>query len=249
MHATGFCKELWTPLVERHLTNHPVIAPDQRGHGDSTPITAPFDWWTLAGDTLAVLDYAGWSGVTGLGHSSGAAALVMAELLRPGTFGRLVLIEPIIFPGPPYHRFEDNPMSAAALRRRSTFESADAVVASYQGRGPFSGWDADVLRAYAEYGFAPDGEGGWTLKCPPEQEAEFYRGATLHGAWSRLGEIGCPTLLVGGADSSSHPRSFLEAQAARFPEAVVRVVEEATHFVPMERPGVIADLIPGTRLD
>ena len=172
-------------------------------------------------------------------------ATVMAELLRPGTFARLVLVEPIIFPGPPYRRFEENPMSAAALKRRATFESAAAAFASYEGRGPFAGWDPAILQTYTEAGFTFDGDGGWTLKCPPEQEAEFYRGATLHGAWSRLGEIRCTVAVVGGADSTSHPREFLEAQAAQFPNAAVMVVPEATHFVPMERPGVIADLISG----
>lgn len=242
VHATGFCKELWEPVVEPALSGLEVVAVDQRGHGGSDPIRAPFDWWDLGRDTLDAVDAAGWRRPLGAGHSSGAAALVLAELLRPGTFAGLVLVEPIVFPGPPYFRAEDNPMSARALRRRAAFPSPEAAVASFEGRGPFARWDRRVLRRYVEHGFAPDGDGGVTLRCAPAQEAEFYRGATQHGAWSRLGEIGCPVVVAGGADSDSHPRSFLEEQASRFADATVAVLPDATHFLPMEQPGAVGRL-------
>jgi pimeloyl-ACP methyl ester carboxylesterase len=243
VHATGFCKELWEPVVEAALPGRDTVAVDQRGHGGSSPIEAPFDWWELGRDALDAVHAAGWRRPVGAGHSSGAAALVLAELLRPGTFAGLVLVEPIVFPGPPYFRAEDNPMSARALRRRAAFSSADAAFESFVGRGPFAGWDVRVLRRYVEHGFGPDGDGGITLRCPPSQEAEFYRGATEHGAWSRLGEIGCPAVVAGGAGSDSHPPTFLEEQASRFADAGVSVLPGATHFVPMEQPEAVGLLI------
>jgi pimeloyl-ACP methyl ester carboxylesterase len=242
VHATGFCKELWQPVLDPLLASHPAVAVDQRGHGDSPPIEAPFDWWVLGHDVLAVIDQTRWTETLGVGHSSGAAALVLAELVRPRTFTGLVLIEPIVFPGP-FFRAAENPMSARALRRRSTFPSPQSALESYLGRGPFARWDDDVVHRYVEYGFRAGSAGGWTLKCAPHQEAEFYRGATLHGAWERLGEVGCPVVLVGGSDSESHPKSFLRAQADRFPTASVHIVEGATHFVPMEQPDAVALLI------
>lgn len=243
VHATGFCKELWEPVVEPALSGHDVLAVDQRGHGGSGPIEEPFDWWDLGRDVLDAVAAAGWRRPVGAGHSSGAAALVLAELLRPGTFAGLVLVEPIVFPGPPYFRAEENPMSARALRRRAAFPSPDAAFESFVGRGPFARWDDRVLRRYVEHGFVPDGDGGITLACPPDQEAEFYRGATEHGAWSRLGEIGCPVVVAGGADSDSHPRPFLEEQASRFVDAVVTVLPGTTHFAPMEQPEAVGLLI------
>ncbi len=243
IHATGFCKEVWAPVVDATRGAVPIAALDQRGHGDSSPINAPFDWWDLGRDALDVLGRLGWTSAVGVGHSSGAAALVMAELLRPGTLRAMVLVEPIVFPGPPYVRMEENPMSAGALRRRATFPSSDAVVDSYRGRGPFAHWDERVLRAYATHGFRADGAGGWTLKCAPEQEAEFYRGATLHGVWSRLGEVEPPVLVVGGAASTSHTPDFLRLQAEQFPHASVRIVDGASHFLPMEQVGVMAEIV------
>lgn len=241
MHATGFGKELWEPVVRRLRRPRRVLAPDQRGHGDSDAPEPPVDWWDLGRDALAVIDHCALEHPRGLGHSSGAAALVMAELLRPGTFESLVLVEPIIFP-PPYFRAEENPMSAAALRRRASFASPAAALAAFRARAPFARWTAEALEQYAAHGLRPRG-GAWALKCPPELEAEFYRGATAHGVWERLGELGCPVVLVAGAESESHSAPFLGALRERFGAARLVVVPGAGHFLPMERPEVVAGLL------
>jgi pimeloyl-ACP methyl ester carboxylesterase len=240
VHATGFCKELWGPVAAL-LAPNPVVAPDQRGHGDSSTPPPPYDWWDLGRDLLEVVAAGGTSRPLGLGHSSGAAALVMAELLRPGTFASLVLVEPIIF-AVPAARMEDNPMTAAALRRKRAFASAGAVVESLRSRGAFAGWTEEALGLYADHGFCP-GPDGWVLKCRPETEAEFYRGATAHGAWARLHEVACPVMLAAGERSASHPWEFLEAMRDRFRDARLEVVPGAGHFLPMERPEAVAALV------
>jgi pimeloyl-ACP methyl ester carboxylesterase len=240
VHATGFCKEIWGPVADL-LQPNPVIAPDQRGHGDSAAPPPPYDWWDFGRDLLEVVAACGLQRPVGLGHSSGAASLVLAELIRPGTFASLVLVEPIMFAVAPV-RMEDNPMSAAALRRRPAFASAAAVVESLRSRGAFAGWKEEILGLYADHGFRPGPE-GWTLKCRPETEAEFYRGAMAHGAWARLHEVSCPVLLAAGERSASHPREFLEAMRDRFGDARLEVVPGAGHFLPMERPEAVAALV------
>lgn len=243
MHATGFCKEIWGPVVDdvrqRGVAN-PVLAIDQPGHGDSGRPEPPFDWWDVGRTALDVALTLG-PGVFGLGHSSGGAALVMAELLGPGTFSTLVLIEPIIFPGP-FRRWEDNPMADAALKRRNFFSSPAAALHNFRGKGPFAQWDDRALRAYVNGGLH-ERDGAWELKCAPEVEAEYYRAAGLHGAWARLGEIGAPVVLVAGDASDTHTGPFLSAQAERFRDVTTVVVDGASHFVTMEKPGVIAGLV------
>jgi len=240
VHATGFCKETWDP-VAAYLGERAFVALDLRAHGDSATPEPPFDWWDAVGDVLAVIAAAGLSSPVGLGHSSGAAALVMAEVRRPGTFSSLVLVEPIIFPGP-RRRMEDNPMSSVALRRRRAFPSREATEQSFSGRRPFTRWVPAALRAYVEHGFA-DRDGIRVLKCSPEAEAEYYRGAADHGAWDLMGEVTCPVVLVAGEDSESHPEDFARRQAEQFPEARLEVVAGATHLVPMEQPEAVAAIV------
>lgn len=246
VHATGFCKEMWEPVVadlRRLGGGHHVVAMDQRGHGDSGAPALPCDWWDLGRDALAAAATVPVAPLIGVGHSSGAAALIMAELLQPETFRALLLIEPIVFP-PPYGRIESHQMTETALRRRSSFASPEEARENFAGKQAFAAWDRRVLDAYVAHGLRPE-DGRWVLKCRPEVEGEFYRGAAAHGAWDRLGELECPVHLVAGASSDTHAEPFLGALASRFRDPLVTVVEGTTHFVPMEQPEFVAEALIG----
>ena len=241
VHATGFCKEVWEPVLEEvaQLGRAPAaLTMDQRGHGDSGTPPLPYSWEALGQDVSAVLRGrpGPWIGV---GHSSGGAAVAMAEINRPGSFAGLMLIEPIVFPGP-HRRLEDGPMSAVALRRRDGFASPEAAYENFSGKGPFSGWDDRALRAYVRGGLRRAGADEWRLKCSPQSEAEFYREGNNHGTWERLGEVSCPVRLISGAASTSHPPAVVAAQAEQIRNVETIVVAGATHFVPMEQPAAVA---------
>lgn len=243
-HATGFCLDVWDPVVAdlRGLgVSAPVARWDHRFHGDSGR-AASFDWWDAGRDALTVIDALGWGTVgIGVGHSYGGAALVLAELLRPGTFTRLLLIEPIIFPGP-YERFPDQPLVVMSRKRTPSFPSRAAAFENYENKGPFARWDKRALDAYVDGGFV-EHDGAWRLKCDPDDEAETFLAATMHAAWERLGEVRCPVFVVAGEHSDSHPTDYLAAQTGRFPNAVHDIVDDASHFLPMEQPGRVAELI------
>jgi len=243
LHANGFCKEVWRPVTAL-LTGVDAVAADLRGHGSSPAGPHPFDWWDLGRDALALVDaFEGAGGWIGVGHSVGGAALAMSEMLRPGTWRGLVLVEPITPPGPHRRAETDHPLAVGAMRRRASFADADEAFDSYRGRGPFARWTDEALRLYVDHGFRNGSDGRRHLACSPETEAEFYLAAGAHGAWDRLGEVGCPTVVVSGADSASHPPEVMAVLAGRFPRSEVAVVERATHFAPMERPDAVAEIV------
>ena len=241
VHATGFCKEIWIPVRDELVSSGADIgglAIDQRGHGDSDLPTSSLHWSALGHD--AVLAAGAVDGpVVGVGHSSGGAALCMAEAFAPGTFLALVLIEPIVFPGP-HVRVDDNPLTERALKRRRSFASAHEAAAGFKEKAAFAGWRPEAIDAYVHHGFRADEEGRWVLKCSPETEAEFYREGTSHDTWERLPEVACPVLILAGERSDTHSTAFVEQLVARFPDAMARVVPGASHFLPMERPEAVA---------
>ena len=242
VHATGFCKELCEPLIAdtyAAVSGFRSVAIDQRAHGDSGVPSLPFDWWDVGRDVVELIGET--TPVIGVGHSAGGAALILAELARPGTFTSLVLVEPIVFP-PPYGRYPDNPMATGALRRRPGFTSREAAYEKFSSKAAFAGWDDRAMRAYVMGGLREEGD-GVVLKCAPESEAEFFTAATEHAAWDRLGEIEAPVLMMAGEHSTTHQAPFLAELCSRMPHAEYEIVPDSSHFVWMERPGPIASRV------
>jgi pimeloyl-ACP methyl ester carboxylesterase len=241
VHANGFCKELWRPVLS-HLSGVEAVSLDQRGHGESEAGQPPFDWWDSARDLLGLVAETNLDVPRiGVGHSSGAAQVAMAEMLHPGTFQRMVLIEPIINP-PPYGRHDDHQWALGAERRRHVFPDRESTLRAYRQRGPFGGWDVEALDLYVEHGFF-DSESGRTLRCSPEVEAEFFRSADTHRAWERLGDVGSRVTLVFGERSDTHTTELAKRLSTRFPNVEMVGIPGTTHFVPMERPEAVAELV------
>ncbi len=217
------------------LEGIPCVAWDFAGHGSGPPLDPPVDWRTFADQVLAETEPGG----VGVGHSMGSAAMVMAQLLDPGRFRFLVLVEPIILPGP-YGPLE-HPVIEVAAKRRRRFESREAAREAFAAKEPFSRWHPGALDGYVECGLV--GEGPVELACPPELEAEIFRASTNHDTWDRLGEIEVPVLVLAGDEGYPLPPELFRNQAARFPRAGVEIVPGVGHFFPMEKPDLVAERI------
>lgn len=244
-HATGFCKEIWRPVVsslrDQGVTD-PVLAWDVRGHGRAPALELPASWWTLGRDLVELIGSLDGAdrlpeSVVGVGHSMGGTVLVMAELLRPGTFTGLVLIEPILIPPP----FVHNPglaLAQGAARRRSVFGSRDELIENYLAKPLFQRWHPEAFRAYVDHGFHVVPE-GLALRCLREVEVELFATGAECGAFDRLDEMATPVRLV----ITDQPGEFGPALAP-LPEALRDVTTTymagQNHLVPVERPDLVA---------
>jgi pimeloyl-ACP methyl ester carboxylesterase len=233
-HATSFCGSVWDPVISA-LDDIETAAWDQPGHGTGPSIESPVSWSAFGEYVLDVVDPGG----IGVGHSMGAAALAMAQLADPGRFKALVLIEPGMFPPP--HGRADNEMSDRALRRRRMFSSRDEAAESFRGRAAFVGWDQSAFDGYIRCGLV--GDGPVRLACEPEIEADIYRGSGAHDTFERVTAIDVPVLLMSGANSDTVPPLLARRQAAQFRRAGVEIVPDTSHFLPMEKPELVAERI------
>ncbi len=234
-HATGFCGAVWNPVIEGLLGTE-CVTWDFAGHGQGPGLDLPVDW-AVFGEQ--VLDETSPGGI-GVGHSMGAAALLMAQLADPRRFGFLVLIEPIVFPGP-HERIDQHPLSFGAARRRRVFETRALARENFASKQTFSGWVDGALDAYVECGLS--GDDPVELACDPIVEADIYRASNEHDTFDRLGEIGIPVLLLAGEVTDTTPPEVLRAQADQFQRAGVEVVPGAGHFLPMEKPDLVAERV------
>jgi pimeloyl-ACP methyl ester carboxylesterase len=59
----------------------------------------------------------------------------------------------------------------------------------------------------------------------------------------RLGAIGIPTLLIGGAEDAVWPPALAREQSRRVPKARLEIIDGTAHLTPLEAPGAVNDLL------
>jgi pimeloyl-ACP methyl ester carboxylesterase len=232
LHPNGFCGGLYEPIAHLIASTARPIAIDLRGHGGSTaPANATaYRFENLALDVLEVLDQLDLHAVAAVGGSLGGAIAILADRLDPRRWTRLLLAEPVAFPPDAFPLHTDNPMAAAARRRRPTFGSHAEMIESYATKEPLSQLAPEALDAYIRWGTTVDA-GGVHLACRPEIEATIFEVSASDGgaaaAWAHLPDLSCPTTIAAG-EASFLPDIFA-AQAERAHADLVTV--PGGHFV------------------
>jgi pimeloyl-ACP methyl ester carboxylesterase len=242
-HANGFHGRVFAPLATRLAGSFRSIAHDFRGHGESSPTAGgEYDWNGFGDDVLAVIDALALERpMNAVGHSLGGAALVLAELRRPGTFSSLYLYEPIIFERP--EMTGANPMAERARKRRETFDSFDAAYDNYANKAPLDSLAPEALRAYVDHGFEPLPDGTVRLRCRGETEARIYEQSTTHAAYARVGEVTCPVTIAAGRDDGFGPATFAPLLVERLANGRLERFDDLGHFGPLEDPDRLATAI------
>lgn len=240
-HATGFHAHVWTPVVARLRESFRCVAFDSRAHGESgVPADGVYEWRRFTRDVMAVVESAGLDRPAGVGHSCGAATLLMAEQDAVGTFSGLYCYEPVVAPtdepGPPS---PENPLVVGARRRREVFESKDDALARFAAKPPFDGFAPEALRAYVDHGIDDSGR----LKCRGENEARIYEWGFSHDAYRRMADVRCPVTVAYGESTNAMGAWVCEPVAARLPAGRLEVLPRLTHFGPLEDPEAVADAV------
>ncbi len=84
----------WYDLVAPLLNDRfRIIAPDQRGHGQTTQATTGYDWQSLASDAAGLMDYLGLDRAAVLGHSWGCNVAINLAAKFPQRVAALVMID------------------------------------------------------------------------------------------------------------------------------------------------------------
>lgn len=92
LHGLASQRRFWN-LVAPDLAGRPVVALDQRGHGDSDKPDEGYDLSTVAADAATALDALGWSRAVVVGHSWGAAVATTLAAEHPERVLAVVAID------------------------------------------------------------------------------------------------------------------------------------------------------------
>ena len=250
LHATGFHGRVWDCIIESLPGQH-ALALEQRGHGRSEK--AAIAHWRVFGEDLAgFVGALGLRQLIGIGHSMGGHALIEGAA-RSGAFSRLLLLDPTVAAPAAYRKgisiwFGDGPHPAS--KRRSRFASPQEMRRRIAGKGSFPHFEPRILEDYCLHGLLPDESGGYRLACPPEIEASIYMGSLSNGAvYDSLRTLDIPVTLVRAQPRPPNiAHSFASSPtwpelAKEFPQARDLHWADCSHFIPMQRPAAVADLI------
>ncbi len=217
---------------------------DHRGHGRSAALPErQVEIADFAEDVIEVADGLGIDRFALFGHSFGGWVAQEAALLHPERIEALVLAGTT--PGQvgasesPYDD-QGPPPRAAIAELMGTMPATDEEAAVlYRALGPFFARTADpaVLDA--------------ALGGTPPSATSMVRVFQALGRWSsvdRLGEISCPTLVVGGRHDDFCSLAQHERIARRIAGAELAVFERSGHFPWLEEPELFFERV-GVWLD
>lgn len=244
LHATGFHAWLWLPYAQRFAPSYHVYAIDQRGHGQSSKPETGYQWEAFGSDLVGILDTLELEEVRAVGHSKGATAIAAAAVAGTRRLKSAVLIEPVLFPGPPATTpVWDSPLATGARRRRHSWESRDAMRAHLRHRPPFSTWTDEFVHLYVDHAVDTQPDGHVELRCPGHIEAQVYACAPMSESFTFLEHLIVPTLLIRGEYSLGLGDREAAEALRRLPAGSLCTISGAGHFAPMERPDDIASAL------
>lgn len=241
-HCGGTLGRIWDPVIAGLAVQARLLAVDLRGHGDSDKPRGRmhYRWESFANDLLALAEPLSLGGdAAAVGHSGGAVAITIAQLSRPGLFGRIALIDAVLAPDSLFAMA--NTMAESARRRKDNFESRAIVRERLGDKFPFNSWSTEALDAYITHGFEARPDGRLYLKCPGEVEANWYEAGSTQSVLDRMHEFDVPALLVTG--TRSYMLDHVREQHRRTPGSRLEILEDVGHFVPQEQPEQTARLL------
>jgi 3-oxoadipate enol-lactonase len=205
-----------------------VITWDQRGHG-GTPAPGPFSFWDSARDVLALLRHLGIERAVLGGMSQGGFLSLRAAMLAPQRVRGLILI--------------DSQAGTEAEANRPGYEQLhqawldqgpgpvqEIVAAILLGPGQWDGWYAKWAEQYAQWAPGNLGQLTWPFRCLMDRD----------DITGRLGEIGCPALIVQGSEDAAIPLARTEEMRDGLAgPATFTVIGGAPHASNVTHPGAV----------
>ncbi|GAA4619602.1 alpha/beta hydrolase [Actinoallomurus vinaceus] len=226
LHGHLYEGETWGALAEALAPDWRVIAPDQRGHGDSDRASS-YTRDDYVADAIALLDHLGLDQVVALGHSGGGITAYQLAARHPERVSAIVNVEG------PVCDLDDGPSALSfVLSMPYTAPSKEELLASI---GPLAPMLGDKLRATAD--------GGWRLPFHPQDTVDS-ESATRGDHWADWTASTCPALFVLGRNSQVIPLDEGREIVAKRPNTHLAELD-TDHFVHTADPEGFALAVKG----
>ena len=239
----------WYQRVARRLQgSYRVIAPDQRGHGQSTQATSGYDWQTLAADAIGLLDQLGGEQAIVLGHSWGGHVASNVAARFPERVSHLVMIDGGYQDG---HLLPDASWELFKSRfgPRDVSGTKDEFLSRVRSQMEDS-WGDDLERTLLSMVYE-DSQGLIRDILHPDNHAQVLRSMWDEPPSSVLPRILCPTLIVpagplperAGSEFAKMRERMVAAAEQAMANCTVRWIPETIHDIGYHKPDELAQVI------
>ncbi|MCW2607118.1 MAG: alpha/beta hydrolase fold containing protein [Frankiales bacterium] len=238
LHGLASTRRFWD-LVVPGLAGLPVLALDQRGHGDSDRPDGPYDGATVVRDALLALDALGLSRAVVVGHSWGGWTALRLAAEAPERVLAVVAVDGGV--GTPRRPGEDR----AEVRERMTPPRRAVPPADLPGmlrRGPLGPWWSPGVEASVSALFAVGEDGLARPRLPFEAHMAIVDDLLDADPEGWLPQIVCPAWLVACSPDARRAEALARA-AALLPRPRVQSWDGALHDVPLQWPALVAGLV------
>jgi pimeloyl-ACP methyl ester carboxylesterase len=249
VHGLGSSCHIWDFGAPALTSDHfRVLAPDQRGHGESDQPDSGYDFPSIVADLLAFLDAVGVGEPAVLvGHSWGASVVLQFAVAHPERAAGIVLVDG----------------GASSPGERWSWEEAETRLRPpdldglqwsdlRQRMSRHNGFHSETrVEAMGRSLFHIDAEGRIRRRFRIPNHMQIVRALWEQRPAELLPRVECPVLLL-PARQSSDPPEMASAKALAIqralelqPKARVRWFENTIHDIPLQRPEALAaELVP-----
>ena len=238
LHGLASTRRFWD-LVVPELAGLPVLALDQRGHGDSERPDGPYDGPTVVRDALTALDALGLSRVVVVGHSWGGWTALRFAAEAPERVLAVVAVDSGV--GSPRRPDEPRATTRERLRPPGTAVPPDELPGLVR-RGPLAPWWSDAVEASVLAIFGVGDDGLARARLPMDAHMSIVDDLLDADAEGLLPSIACPAWLVACSPTPERDAALARA-AALLARPRVQRWDGALHDVPLQWPALVAGLV------
>ena len=236
LHGTSASHAVWEPIAKALETEATTVAVDQRGHGRSAKPETGYTADAFADDVVTVLDAVGLERAVIAGHSLGARNAWVAAARHSDRVAGVVCVD--------YTPWVDGDVLDVLRERVAAGDRAfvdEAAVREYlQGRYPLLPSDAVARRA--AWGYRDGGEGALRPLAEPGAMMQLIDG--FRTPWDdAFRAFTAPARHIRGSASAIVGEDAWAAARAARPWDAWLTVSDADHYVPEEKPELVADEI------
>lgn len=248
LHGLASSAHWYDIVAPMLLDRYRLIAPDQRGHGQTTSAPSGYDWKTLSDDLAGLLDHVGLGEVAVMGHSWGGNVATNFAANFPDRVKRLIMIDGgfldgRLFPGATWESF-----SHRVRPRDVTGDRQEFLERLRNQMGAI--WN-DELERIVQTMVYEDEDGQIQDILRPENHAQVIRAMWDEPASVTIPRIECPTLVVpagptperAGTEFAETRRRMVEAAEQNLKNGLVHWIPETIHDIGYHKPKELAQVI------